>query len=181
MPYPQIWRNPLPYVIVANSVLLLVGNRHILWEEVKNIMHIPVLVFETNKQNLKLFGTALRLRHIPHVLNLVQLRRDTAPPVEKYFLRALEQHRPTLLITSWRHIGPVVRRAEQTMVGSRPLEKWVVSGYSTRELEEQQSGVSSWADMIYEKPISPYFLAAEIERRLAFLSPTSSSNIIVPT
>jgi hypothetical protein len=143
-------------------------------------MHVPVLIFETNYQSTELWRATLGRQGVTHRACLVSLRGGTAPPIEEYFLRILETYRPKLLITSWRYIGPVVRKAERTMTEPRPVEKWVVSGYSIQELEEQ-ARVSGWADMVYEKPIPLLYLATEVERRISVLSPHSSSSIIVAT
>lgn len=139
-------------------------------------MHVPVLIFETGSANSELLDIVLARQGIQHVSCLVPLKKGVVPPPIEYFQSILDRYHPKLLITSWRYIGSAVRMVERAMINPRPVEKWVVSGYSIRELDEY--GAVSWADMVYEKPISPLFLAAEVEGRLLSLSP--HSNIIVP-
>jgi hypothetical protein len=97
---------------------------------------IPVLIFETDARSFELLDVVLGRKGIPHVSHLVPLGRGSVPPLGEYFRAILDQNHPKLLITSWRHIGTVVRAVTRTMAKPRPVEKWVVSEYETGELEE---------------------------------------------
>jgi hypothetical protein len=127
-------------------------------------MRVPVLIFETNPSNIELLNTVLTRKNIAHAPYLVPLRKGVVPPPGEYFRSILERYRPQLLITSWRHIGPAVKATTRVMTEPRPVEKWVVSGYQPRFLEEV--GASAWANEIFGKPISPLYLAEEVEKCL---------------
>lgn len=130
------------------------------------MVHIPVLVFETDPASSELLDIVLTRHGILHVSCLVPLKRGESPPAE-YFRNVLEEHCPKLLITSWREIGTVVRFAERKMAKPRPVEKWIVSSYSMQTLENHRA--DTWADEILHKPISPIDFAIKVERRLKSL------------
>lgn len=139
----------------------------------KGMQYVPVLAFETDPASSELLDIVLTRHGISHVSCLVPLKKGVVPPLIEYFRSILDRHHPKLLITSWRYIGPIVRMVARTMAEPRPVEKWIVSAYSTRELEG--FGVLGWADMVYEKPIHPLDLAAEVERCLQHIP---NSNLV---
>lgn len=138
--------------------------------------HMPVLVFETDPENSRAFDNALTYAGIKHASHLIRLRKKHAPPPIEHFQAVLNQYHPRLLITSWEIIGSIVKVVSLQMPSPKPEAKWIISSYNLQKLQEL--GALSWADEVYEKPISLELLTGQIGRHLASLSLRSS--IIVP-
>lgn len=113
--------------------------------------YVPVVTFETTESNSETIDAILSHFEIRHRSYLISLCVGSVPAVG-YFRDILETHRPRLVLTSYRHIGEVVKPAVRSLPSPRP-ELWVVSSYALRQLEEY--GVTSWADNVVEKPIYP--------------------------
>lgn len=128
-----------------------------------------VLIFGTSMEYLNLLGNELDRKMVPHIWHLIVPRKGVVPPQEGYFQDGLERHHPKLLITSWSCIGPAVRMAEKIMERPRPIQKWVVSSYPARVLEEHLA--TTWADEIYGGSTDPSYLAEEVGRFLSTLCP----------
>lgn len=107
--------------------------------------HSPVVMFETNESVSEVLDEVLSFFGVEHVSHLV-------PPAKAwnlgYFLRILCEHRPELVITSFRHIGRQVLAAAKA---SRPQpEIWIFTSYDEETLLAQ--GAFFLADRVFEKP-----------------------------
>lgn len=131
------------------------------------LVAIPVLIFETDPETSRALDNALTRAGIKHVSRLVRLRNEHAPPPVEHFQADLDLYHPLILATSWCEIGTIVRFAERTMTKPRPIEKWIISSYSTQTLEDHKA--HTWADEILHRPISEIDFAMNVERRLKSL------------